>query len=155
MFNNKDKNSTMSQNNTSKFDTLLGQHTSINGDLEFTGILHLDGAIKGSLKGTENDDTLTVSENGRIEGKIEVKGDSAPVVDMFQFFADGNTKNWSDVCEYFGFPHNFHNFKSFYYSLKGLKGHGFLRQGVSDGRQQQYRLSDAMFELEGRPTTAI
>lgn len=72
MFNNKDKKNTMSQNNTSKFDTLLGQHTSINGDLEFTGILHLDGSINGCLKGRENEDMLTISETGKVEGKIEV-----------------------------------------------------------------------------------
>lgn len=72
MFNNKDKKNTMSQNTTSKFDTLLGQHTSINGDLTFSGILHIDGSVNGSLIGQDSEDVLTISETGKIEGKIEV-----------------------------------------------------------------------------------
>ncbi len=62
----------MSNNNSTKLDTLLGQHTVIKGDISFNGVLHLDGKINGSLIGTENDDTLTISETGLIEGKIEV-----------------------------------------------------------------------------------
>jgi cytoskeletal protein CcmA (bactofilin family) len=71
MFNNKEK-TTMSNNNSTKLDTLLGQYTVIKGDISFNGVLHLDGKIDGSLIGTENDDTLTISETGFIEGKIEV-----------------------------------------------------------------------------------
>ena len=62
----------MSNNNSTKLDTLLGQHTVIKGDINFNGVLHLDGKINGSLVGTENDDTLTISETGVVEGKIQV-----------------------------------------------------------------------------------
>jgi cytoskeletal protein CcmA (bactofilin family) len=71
MFNNKDKN-TMSNNNSTKAATLLGQHTFIKGDIDFNGVLHLEGKINGSLKGTDNNDTLTISESGLVEGKIQV-----------------------------------------------------------------------------------
>lgn len=71
MFNNKEK-TTMSNNNSTKAATLLSQQTVIKGDINFNGVLHLEGKINGSLKGAENDDTLTISETGKVEGKIEV-----------------------------------------------------------------------------------
>lgn len=64
--------SNISTNTPSKLDTLLGKNTKLNGDVNFTGILHLDGTVSGSLKGTQNDDILTISESGLVEGKIEV-----------------------------------------------------------------------------------
>ena len=70
------KDNTTNKNNNShtpsKLDTLLGQNTTITGDLTFNGVLHLDGKIVGSLAGTQQDDILTISESGIIEGKIEV-----------------------------------------------------------------------------------
>ncbi len=76
MFNNKDNNTTQnsisSTTSSSKLDTLLGQNTTINGDIEFNGGLSLDGKIKGSVIGKQNDDVLTISESGSVEGKIEV-----------------------------------------------------------------------------------
>ena len=72
MFNNKDKTTTMSNNNSTKLDTLIGQHSSIKGDINFNGVLHLDGKINGSILGAQNDDTLTISDTGVVEGKISV-----------------------------------------------------------------------------------
>ena len=75
MFNNKDNNPTpknISSTTPSKLDTLLGQNTNIKGDIGFKGILHLDGKISGSIVGEQNDDVLTISESGSVEGKIEV-----------------------------------------------------------------------------------
>jgi len=76
MFNNKDNNTTQnsisSTTSSSKLDTLLGQNTTINGDIEFNGGLSLDGKIKGCVIGKQNDDVLTISESGSVEGKIEV-----------------------------------------------------------------------------------
>jgi cytoskeletal protein CcmA (bactofilin family) len=62
----------MSNNNSTKAATILGQHTFIKGDINFNGVLHLEGKISGSLKGADNDDTLTISDTGLVEGKIEV-----------------------------------------------------------------------------------
>ena len=56
-----------------RIDTIIGQQTQISGDLHFSGGLHIDGHIKGSViadEGTES--VLTVSEHGRIEGDVRV-----------------------------------------------------------------------------------
>jgi cytoskeletal protein CcmA (bactofilin family) len=51
--------------------TLIGPKTRINGDVEFTGGLHLDGYINGNVKGDSNQSTfLSVSQQGSIEGSV-------------------------------------------------------------------------------------
>ncbi|HFC30285.1 MAG TPA: polymer-forming cytoskeletal protein [Oceanospirillales bacterium] len=73
MFKGKDdKTQNISNNTPSKLDTLLGQNTKLNGDISFNGVFHLDGTVSGSLVGTQNDDILTISETGVVEGKIVV-----------------------------------------------------------------------------------
>ena len=73
MFKGKDeKMQSISTNTPSKLDTLLGQNTKLSGDISFNGVFHLDGSISGSLIGTQNDDILTISETGLVEGKIVV-----------------------------------------------------------------------------------
>ncbi len=57
----------------SKVDTIIGQQTRIEGDVHFTGGLHVDGSIKGAIiaeAGSES--VLTVSEHGSIEGDVRV-----------------------------------------------------------------------------------
>jgi cytoskeletal protein CcmA (bactofilin family) len=52
-------------------DTLIGPKTRINGDVEFTGGLHLDGHINGNVKGDSDQGTfLSVSQHGCIEGSV-------------------------------------------------------------------------------------
>jgi cytoskeletal protein CcmA (bactofilin family) len=63
------------RNNNVKIDTLIGATTRINGDVEFSGGLHLDGYINGNVSvsgepGTES--SLSVSEQGEIEGSVTV-----------------------------------------------------------------------------------
>ncbi len=56
-----------------KVDTIIGQQTRIEGDIHFTGGLHVDGMIKGNViaeAGSES--VLTVSEHGCIEGDVRV-----------------------------------------------------------------------------------
>jgi cytoskeletal protein CcmA (bactofilin family) len=54
-------------------DTLIGAKTRINGDVEFSGGLHLDGYINGNVRGDlEAGATLSVSEEGGIEGSVTV-----------------------------------------------------------------------------------
>jgi cytoskeletal protein CcmA (bactofilin family) len=56
-----------------RIDTLIGQGTVINGDLEFAGGLHVDGTIKGSVIAEEGSTALLIlSEFGRIEGEVTV-----------------------------------------------------------------------------------
>ena len=56
-----------------RIDTLVGQHTVIEGDVRFSGGLHIDGTIKGNVI-AENDgiSMLSLSENGTIEGEVSI-----------------------------------------------------------------------------------
>lgn len=56
-----------------KVSTVIGQGTTISGDLVFDGGLHLDGKIVGNVSGAEDSSsTITVSEHGVIEGDVRV-----------------------------------------------------------------------------------
>jgi cytoskeletal protein CcmA (bactofilin family) len=56
-----------------EIDTLIGAKTRINGDVEFSGGLHLDGYINGNVKSEPaGGTTLSVSEEGCIEGSVIV-----------------------------------------------------------------------------------
>lgn len=58
---------------STRIDTLLGRTSSLNGDLEFSGGLHLDGRVNGNVKASSEDGgALSVSESGFIEGRVEV-----------------------------------------------------------------------------------
>lgn len=57
-----------------KVATVIGQGTVITGDVEFSGGLHLDGAIRGNVAGDAGSrSTLTVSEQGAVEGDVRVE----------------------------------------------------------------------------------
>jgi cytoskeletal protein CcmA (bactofilin family) len=54
-------------------DTVIGAQTRVEGDLSFTGGLHVDGLVKGNIVAEKGGDAvLTVSERGRIEGDVRV-----------------------------------------------------------------------------------
>ena len=56
-----------------KIETLIGQNTQVNGDVVFSGGLHVDGIIKGNvIADAETGSLLTLSENGVIEGEVRV-----------------------------------------------------------------------------------
>ena len=56
-----------------RIDTLVGQGTEINGDLVFTGGLHVDGKINGNVIAEEGSTAMLIlSEFGRIEGEVRV-----------------------------------------------------------------------------------
>jgi cytoskeletal protein CcmA (bactofilin family) len=58
---------------STRIDTLLGRTANLNGDLEFTGGLHLDGRVNGNVRSNAGDGgALSVSESGFIEGRVEV-----------------------------------------------------------------------------------
>ena len=50
--------------------TLIAEGTVIRGDVEFTGGLHLDGMVEGSISAEGTDAVLTLSEKGRVIGEI-------------------------------------------------------------------------------------
>jgi cytoskeletal protein CcmA (bactofilin family) len=61
------------RNNSPKIETLIGAKTRINGDVEFSGGLHVDGYINGNVSGELGTDaSLSVSEHGEIEGSVIV-----------------------------------------------------------------------------------
>ncbi|MEE8366540.1 MAG: polymer-forming cytoskeletal protein [Gammaproteobacteria bacterium] len=58
---------------SARIDTLVGQGTVINGDLIFSGGLHVDGKINGSVIAEEGSSAILIlSEYGRIEGEVKV-----------------------------------------------------------------------------------
>ncbi len=56
-----------------RIDTLVGEGTEINGDLVFSGGLHVDGKINGNVVVEEGSTAILIlSEFGRIEGEVRV-----------------------------------------------------------------------------------
>lgn len=56
-----------------RVDTIIGQQTRIEGDVHFSGGLHVDGRIKGGVIAEAGSaSVLTVSEHGSIEGDVRV-----------------------------------------------------------------------------------
>ena len=54
-------------------DTLIGKGVRVEGDIDFIGGMHLDGAIAGNVRSNAAPgSTLSVSETGSIEGSVEV-----------------------------------------------------------------------------------
>lgn len=53
-------------------DSLVGENTKLNGDVHFSGGLHVDGTIQGNVIAEGEDSLLTTSEKGRIEGNVHV-----------------------------------------------------------------------------------
>jgi cytoskeletal protein CcmA (bactofilin family) len=61
------------QNKNLQIDTLIGAGTRINGDVDFSGGLHIDGYVNGNVSsGPGAEATLSVSEQGGIEGSVNV-----------------------------------------------------------------------------------
>ncbi|HLJ39700.1 MAG TPA: polymer-forming cytoskeletal protein [Steroidobacteraceae bacterium] len=54
-------------------DTLIGKGVRVQGDIDFLGGMHLDGAIAGNVRSdSAPESTLSVSETGSIDGSVEV-----------------------------------------------------------------------------------
>jgi len=54
-------------------DTLISQEAKISGDINFTGVLYVDGHVKGNINAEELENSLlTIGQNGYIEGEINV-----------------------------------------------------------------------------------
>jgi cytoskeletal protein CcmA (bactofilin family) len=62
-----------SKSASTKVDTIIGQQTRIEGDVHFSGGLHIDGRVKGGvIAEADSTSVLTVSEHGSIEGDVRV-----------------------------------------------------------------------------------
>jgi cytoskeletal protein CcmA (bactofilin family) len=56
-----------------RIDTLIGKGVRVQGDIDFLGGMHLDGAIAGNVRSdAAPDSTLSVSPTGSIEGSVDV-----------------------------------------------------------------------------------
>lgn len=54
-------------------DTLISKEAKITGNISFTGVLHIDGHVKGDVTADELENSLlTIGQNGHIEGEINV-----------------------------------------------------------------------------------
>lgn len=58
--------------NGASITTLIAQGTVIQGNISFTGGLHVDGRIDGAVQAEGSDATLTLSENGSVHGEVHV-----------------------------------------------------------------------------------
>ena len=55
-----------------RIDTLIGRGASVQGDIEFSGGLHIDGHVTGSVSAAAGAaGALSVSEHGVIEGSVQ------------------------------------------------------------------------------------
>jgi|TARA_R110000850_G_scaffold92878_10_gene196814 cytoskeletal protein CcmA (bactofilin family) len=53
------------------FDTLVSSKTQIQGDIQFSGGLHVDGLIRGTIRAEENSDAIVrISDIGEIDGDV-------------------------------------------------------------------------------------
>nr|WP_199042165.1 polymer-forming cytoskeletal protein [Dyella sp. ASV24] len=52
--------------------SLIARGTVIQGDVRFSGALHLDGQVVGSVLAEEQGAVFTLSESGQVEGEIRV-----------------------------------------------------------------------------------
>jgi cytoskeletal protein CcmA (bactofilin family) len=56
-----------------RIDSLIGESTTVEGNVIFTGGLRIDGRVKGSvLTSDDQPSTLVLSERARVEGEIRV-----------------------------------------------------------------------------------
>jgi cytoskeletal protein CcmA (bactofilin family) len=60
------------RSNASHDTSLIARGTVIRGDLRFSGALHLDGRIEGTVLAEGEDAMLTLSEHGQVQGEIRV-----------------------------------------------------------------------------------
>ena len=69
---NRRRNDRNDQKNRNNETSLIARGTSIRGDVRFSGALHLDGRIEGSVIGDGEDAMFTLSEHGEVQGEIHV-----------------------------------------------------------------------------------
>ncbi|MEO6800048.1 MAG: polymer-forming cytoskeletal protein [Rhodanobacter sp.] len=58
--------------NGSSETSLIARGTVIRGDLRFSGALHLDGRIEGTVLAEGDDALFTLSEHGEVQGEVRV-----------------------------------------------------------------------------------
>jgi cytoskeletal protein CcmA (bactofilin family) len=69
--NNQDTGTTMAKHSDQNIDTIIGPNITIKGDLTFSGKMHLLGSVEGSIVSSTENDTLIISDTGRINGSLK------------------------------------------------------------------------------------
>lgn len=65
------RRSKTTRKSTSHYDTLVSSKTSISGDVYFSGGLHIDGRVEGSVRAEEGSDAvLRISDIGEVDGDV-------------------------------------------------------------------------------------
>lgn len=68
----KQEQSPRNSNGTVNVNTQIGKGTTIDGDLQFSGGLLVEGTIKGNITAENDQATLILHEHGRIQGEVRV-----------------------------------------------------------------------------------
>jgi len=68
----KSKNSNEQINDPKKLETCIGETTSISGDVRFTGVLRIYGAVIGDITADASDAVLILENQGSIKGEVRV-----------------------------------------------------------------------------------
>jgi cytoskeletal protein CcmA (bactofilin family) len=56
-----------------RIDSLIGEGTTVEGDISFSGGLRIDGRVRGNVMALDNQpSTLVLSEKARVEGEIRI-----------------------------------------------------------------------------------
>lgn len=58
--------------NRTRVETLIGGATTLDGDLQFSGKLSVEGTVKGNLTANDEESVLLLSQQGRIQGEVRV-----------------------------------------------------------------------------------
>jgi cytoskeletal protein CcmA (bactofilin family) len=58
--------------NSTRIETLVGKNTKITGNLSFTGGLHIEGEVEGSIQAGDEFSVLILSESGLVKGDVHV-----------------------------------------------------------------------------------
>lgn len=53
-------------------DTLISPHTTISGNIRFTGVLYLDGTLEGNIESDDPKALLTIGNGGVAKGEVRV-----------------------------------------------------------------------------------
>ncbi len=61
------------QRKSTRIDTVIGKTTTIRGDVDFAGTLHVEGTIIGNVRAeSDNEATLILDEESMVQGDISV-----------------------------------------------------------------------------------
>jgi cytoskeletal protein CcmA (bactofilin family) len=69
---NRRRNDRNDRKTSSHETSLIARGTVVRGDLYFSGALHLDGRIEGTVQAQGDDAVFTLSEHGQVHGEIRV-----------------------------------------------------------------------------------